>query len=679
MRRLVFEHDQDNDIPVAQVVYSPCCIPCKQADRTRPPRRRPSTHFAPERIGSQRQALEEDLSKGYKFIYRPLPGDGYIRRLILEPGKGDDNLVGRLEVVSLACAHGSFEAISYAWGSDEKNHIININGKPMAITTSLRDALHQTRRSDKPRVLWADAICINQQDTQEKGHQVALMGEVYKSSCCTLICLGYSTESWPREVATLIQDVEGMMDRVMKFYLVNHKGWDSFPYPKAGDRLLSRERWESWTELVSQPWFSRGWVVQEAALGPESLVLWAGETIPWVSLLRVQHWLNKRSHHLIGGHPNELSVLSPLHTNTLEVRRHHDIQTLLPARRTALTTLQALHDARDLELKDPKDRIYAFMAYPTSDAAMPALRPNYTDDTSHLDLYWEFAVKYLERTLDLNILAFVEHEKGDEVASTTDAGLYLGPMRSLSCPSWVPRWDRGRGLIPLWHWAEPKVNGSLQKMIFSNSNATLQVKAVIFDSVEYVSEEIKWKRHYGEAVASVIRLWRNIAEQSIRYPGPHQSNLNLAFLGALNSNRSVGDRDEWDRAQEAFAKLLPSGIDNPELPVDRFEHNRDAKLLSKFILDFSHGRRLLVLGRGHLGQSSSATHVGDVCAAIFGSSTPFILRKMAGREDHFSVVGPAYIQSAEVYDNGAPIGMGRYGYCNDWEDWNLPTRDLFLV
>lgn len=269
-------------------------------------------------------------------IYKPLPDLNSIRRLILEPGKDKDALIGHLEAIDLPQAHGakSFEAISYVWGKSVRSRSMTINGKRLAITESLQTALRQTRRPDGQRAVWADAICISQEDEQEKGHQVRMMGQIYQRSRCTLICLGCSSQRWPREVAALISNVEKMMDEILDDPGFSGD-WDSFPYPEADDPLLSDKRWKSWEKLVNEPWFERGWVVQEAALGPECRVLWAGEDIPWLSILRVEHWLSKRAFYLMQ-EPLGQGNLSTLHSIRYARQCPEQANTLEPrsARRT---------------------------------------------------------------------------------------------------------------------------------------------------------------------------------------------------------------------------------------------------------------------------------------------------------------------------------------------------------
>lgn len=222
-----------------------------------------------------------------------------------------------------------------------------------------------------------------------------------------------------------------------------------------------------------------------------------------------------------------------------------------------------------------------------------------------------------------------------------------------------------------------KVHENSQEMTLLN-NSILQVKGIIFDSVTYVSKTITEPSQSEEVVAVVVSLWRDIAKQSIKYRGPHQSRLALAFLNALCLGRYVGVFQEWVRLRQAFANLLQSDLDNPDFPVDAYKHDPNARLFSDVSLSLTFGRRFLVLGRGYYAISSVVTREGDVCAVIWGTSSPVILREVAGKSDHYTAVGPAYVQSAEFSEDEAPFKMGMDEECDDWRDWNLPTRDMFL-
>ncbi|KAH0594002.1 hypothetical protein MHUMG1_08325 [Metarhizium humberi] len=87
------------------------------------------------------------------------------------PGKPQTEIVGRLFHACLDENPG-FEALSYTWGSPSPTYDISINACAFPVSGNLRKALDDLRYPDKPRILWADAICINQRDSDEKAHQL---------------------------------------------------------------------------------------------------------------------------------------------------------------------------------------------------------------------------------------------------------------------------------------------------------------------------------------------------------------------------------------------------------------------------------------------------------------------------------------------------------------------------
>lgn len=206
------------------------------------------------------------------YSYETLPS-GFIRYLLLQPGESGDPIVCSIHITKLEDST-PFEAISYVWGTSERTEPIECDGKTIYITVNLRNSLRAVRRIDEARALWSDSICINQADNEEKALQVSLMAEIFRRSTRTLICLGSNDAGEHAEAAAgIITAVNHMMDKV---FHDKDFSWepDSFPFPDADEPLLSDPRWESFATLTGQPWFERGWVVQEAALGPVAEIIW---------------------------------------------------------------------------------------------------------------------------------------------------------------------------------------------------------------------------------------------------------------------------------------------------------------------------------------------------------------------------------------------------------------------
>jgi hypothetical protein len=71
-----------------------------------------------------------------------------------------------------------YEALSYTWGGTEKTSNITVNGKTLRFTENLRIAVQYLRSRDIDRVLWVDAVCIDQDDKIGQGHQVQQMCDI---------------------------------------------------------------------------------------------------------------------------------------------------------------------------------------------------------------------------------------------------------------------------------------------------------------------------------------------------------------------------------------------------------------------------------------------------------------------------------------------------------------------
>lgn len=138
------------------------------------------------------------------YQYQPLSSPStQIRLLELLPGRGI--IQCQLKVTDLEEAEGTYEPISYCWKAYTRDHWygttyrekkkqrtlrMRVDGADFYITENLHGALRQMRLESKVRLLWADAICINQADDEEKSVQVAMMSQIYQGGFQTLAWLG---------------------------------------------------------------------------------------------------------------------------------------------------------------------------------------------------------------------------------------------------------------------------------------------------------------------------------------------------------------------------------------------------------------------------------------------------------------------------------------------------------
>lgn len=126
-----------------------------------------------------------------------------IRLLTLSPSSHPtDPIKCSLSHVSLDDSP-QFEALSYVWGPPVPTLDIVVEGARFTVTMNLHQALEALRHAEKPRVLWVDAVCINQDDDDEKAYQVPLMGRLYNEAPRTVIWFGAANENVEALVAWL--------------------------------------------------------------------------------------------------------------------------------------------------------------------------------------------------------------------------------------------------------------------------------------------------------------------------------------------------------------------------------------------------------------------------------------------------------------------------------------------
>jgi hypothetical protein len=113
------------------------------------------------------------------YVHRPLASTTSTRLIQLEPSTiADDPIRFSLEETDLRRST-SYEALSYTWDAEITNNTVFCHGQQMRITSNCEAVLCKLRARSGCRILWIDAICINQILIVEKNQQVPLMGEIY--------------------------------------------------------------------------------------------------------------------------------------------------------------------------------------------------------------------------------------------------------------------------------------------------------------------------------------------------------------------------------------------------------------------------------------------------------------------------------------------------------------------
>lgn len=206
------------------------------------------------------------------FQYAPLdPTQDQIRLLVVQPGELGNVVKAELVHASLN-ENPVYEAISYCWGGSRTvdiqlscpNHLGNgtrplesvsaqKHSSKFPITANLESALRHLRRPNKSRVLWADAICINQEDEVEKSHQVRLMDQIYKKCRGCLIWLGEAAN-----------DSDYAMDLIREMdYAIRGEPNQNVAMENLSHKIIRNQNYvrhcRALMHLISRPWFFRLW------------------------------------------------------------------------------------------------------------------------------------------------------------------------------------------------------------------------------------------------------------------------------------------------------------------------------------------------------------------------------------------------------------------------------------
>jgi hypothetical protein len=230
-----------------------------------------------------------DCWKMSKYQYTPLE-DGHIRIFEIASGKPDDAICCTIRHCLLT-PDLKYNSLSYTWGAPALNRLIYItptDNEPtsdglatLAVTSSLHSALNRVRSINENLFLWADAICINQNNIPEKNTQICLMRNIYEGATSTFVHLGEAADN-SHLVPDLVKEIlkTGLQDSYDRGWIVSFELRDVLP-------PLSSPSWKALDALFRRPWFQRVWVIQEAVLSKRMELLCGSWSIDFEDLQRV--------------------------------------------------------------------------------------------------------------------------------------------------------------------------------------------------------------------------------------------------------------------------------------------------------------------------------------------------------------------------------------------------------
>lgn len=137
--------------------------------------------------------------------------DHIISCTLLESSLRPLSMEDSLEDISLKPQH-LYHTISYAWGDASIKSQVRVNGQLLEVGRNSEQALKSIQLKHYSRIVWIDAICIDQTNLDEKAHQVAAMAELYRHGERNLVYLGEDNGS----VASALSSIKSLLATKIK-------------------------------------------------------------------------------------------------------------------------------------------------------------------------------------------------------------------------------------------------------------------------------------------------------------------------------------------------------------------------------------------------------------------------------------------------------------------------------
>ncbi|KAK4195558.1 heterokaryon incompatibility protein-domain-containing protein, partial [Triangularia verruculosa] len=535
------------------------------------------------------------LASHEPYRYQSLPTETSIRVLRLE-GTREGKFCTSLEFIDLA-DDPFFYALSYTWGNPHANGVdftahfnlvsgeyssdskveILCQGKSIYIQTNLVDFLHEleaslTRADSFIKIhqnqefrIWIDAVCINQDDLEERASQVKMMGDVYRKAAHTVVWLGRGDEYAKDAVTTISKIAAYPRDVFAQSKITPFRRQDPAIYEASNLLYTSWMEWCSLAAFFKRQWFSRLWIVQEVILSRELSLLCGSHNISWDKLVAAARTVEARCK-VLGFSPSTLfmqahEIAVALEHNTIQLARWREFYYATSASEphAKIDFENLIYDTWVFSATDPRDKVYGMFGLMKT-----ALKSKMTVDyTSPVEVVYAMTTKHMiEHYSSLRILSCVQ-----------DASI----RRIKPSPSWIPDFSlpyfnmmcsngffhtAGRQhtipqILPSSSWDRLKLKGHLFDTIVetgndrtSHVNSSVLLDPSWFELCMLLSQPYQ---HTGEPRTEV--LWRTLcANQTSDSVVPALADFGALFKELLSAMVMVRAEIESEAHAEAEAE-----------------------------------------------------------------------------------------------------------------------------
>lgn len=546
-----------------------------------------------------------------------------------------------------------YEALSYVWGSPEDPSSVFVGGgrRVIPITRNLDVAMRHLRYPDRPRVVWIDALCIDQANLGEKSRQVGYMGYVYWSAPRVVVWLGPEADD-SHHAMDLLNSVGEKIQvdwKTMAYSCVAEEDEAVWGWRRHERDLPMDDRdWAAVWAFAKRPWFRRIWVRQEVFKAGDEALVYCGRSCISLDLLRRGLYRVTCRNGSIEA-DTASSVLRPNYFSITDLRYRI---------RGALCT-------------DPRDYVYGLL-FILAEFRPLAITPDYSKSLG--EVYQGVVLRHIDTSGNMALLEACGDDPSDPEHSP--------PPGNIKLPSWVPNWTSGndvpfylgitRRFLPFGASTEYIGDGIL--------SAAGVMKAVIRDIVELDATS---HLRFSASVRSLVP--RDAADS--RYPGGGSlwDAYRVALCGNCLKDRTLPpDISAYMDTEDSHNALegIVHGEEPPESLGDaNLWHNTSAEYAMCYQAQLGlQSSRFFIAEDGLMGWAPKQARPGDRVATMLGSQTPTVLRPAPSPgAERYEVVGPCYLHGfmfGEAFLGPFPEGTRPVAHYAD-EDGN-PDHFEFL-
>jgi hypothetical protein len=548
------------------------------------------------------------------------------------------------------------------------------------------------RRRWRTRRLWIDSICIDQTSMEEKNHQVALMGDIYKMAEKVDIWLGAGDVdiddtlkelSWPRWLSWFGY-LLNRLRRIATGLFTNSGSLEQDHLGIYSHRPGVREEYDSVLaarKIVQNQWFDRLWTFQEFCLAKRPMAAYGTTIIPWDRLHQHLQGQSTIDHPLVFASswyridwmrsayldmledaptspPNPISPSGP-HIPIAGSLAPEDEKTL----RLANFATSILHLTRQRQASNPLDKIYGLgQIFADLGIFMPA--PDY--NLSAAKVYEEATFSIIQASRSLRIL-----------------NCSVSQQRQEDLPSWVPDFSQ----MP-WPAGNDLYSASLRMLFggvtFDRKDGELSLPGMLRGKVEWVGNRmaiavnkfstIEGYRLQREETVSTLLSWCAYLKDQV-HPDllanpvagfcatlirpeqavtlPTEASVDMAMLTKMIAAMQAPDM----RASLGQQGPEQSMLRHVSEGVARLGGNtEEADVLANDTLsrlEYRTQGMALFKTSEYWGLSTADARIGDTVVLFPGTSTPMLLREGKIENRKFRLVGPASMAmiSQETWDS----------------------------